>query len=72
MPLNLFDLADPEQLRLAFAPGNHRWLPSAENLSRPHGASDLLDVPGGFGLIRRGYHKALKSLLDSGLPLIVL
>jgi hypothetical protein len=30
-PLCSFDLTDPEQVREAFAPENHRWLPAEQN-----------------------------------------
>jgi hypothetical protein len=33
-PLASFDLTDPEQVRLAFAPENHQWLPATLNLSK--------------------------------------
>lgn len=33
-PLSLFDFNDPEQVRLAFAPENHQWLPAVENLRK--------------------------------------
>lgn len=33
-PLCSFDLNDPVQVREAFAPQNHRWLPAAENLAK--------------------------------------
>lgn len=31
-PLSLFDFNDIEQIKLAFAPSNHQWLPRNENL----------------------------------------
>jgi hypothetical protein len=34
IPLSSFDLTDPEQVRLAFAPSNHQWLTSTENLKK--------------------------------------
>ena len=30
-PLSSFNLTDHEQVRIAFAPGNHQWLPALEN-----------------------------------------
>jgi hypothetical protein len=33
-PLCSFDLTDPAQVREAFAPENHRWLPRADNLAK--------------------------------------
>lgn len=34
IPLSLFDLADPEQVKLAFAPENHQWLKVADNIRK--------------------------------------
>lgn len=34
MPLSKFDLNDYGQVRLAFAPENHQWLPAEENLRK--------------------------------------
>jgi len=34
VPLSLFDFNDPEQIKKAFAPENHRWLTEKENCSR--------------------------------------
>lgn len=34
IPLSRFDLTDARQVRLAFAPENHQWLPAAENLKK--------------------------------------
>lgn len=31
-PLALFDFSDPEQIKLAFSPSNHQWLPAKDNL----------------------------------------
>ncbi len=36
IPLSVFDLNDPEQVKLAFAPSNHQWLKAKENISK-HG-----------------------------------
>lgn len=33
-PLSLFDFSDLEQIKLAFAPENHQWLKSEENLKK--------------------------------------
>jgi vacuolar-type H+-ATPase subunit H len=33
-PLCIFDFDDPEQVKLAFAPENHQWLPKEENLAK--------------------------------------
>jgi hypothetical protein len=33
-PLCAFDLTDPAQVREAFAPENHRWLPAEQNLAK--------------------------------------
>lgn len=33
-PLKLFNLNDPEQIKLAFAPENHQWLTIEENLKK--------------------------------------
>jgi hypothetical protein len=33
-PLCTFDLANPEHVRLAFAPENHQWLPAKENMMK--------------------------------------
>jgi hypothetical protein len=33
-PLISFDLTDPEQIKLAFSPDNHQWLPKIENLKK--------------------------------------
>jgi hypothetical protein len=33
-PIRSFDLRDPDQVRLAFAPGNHQWLPAFDNLKK--------------------------------------
>jgi hypothetical protein len=33
-PLVSFDLTDPDQVRQAFAPENHQWLPAKENISK--------------------------------------
>jgi hypothetical protein len=33
-PLVSFDLTRPEQIREAFAPANHQWLPAQENLRK--------------------------------------
>lgn len=32
IPLSSFDFNDPEQVKLAFAPENHQWLPKIDNL----------------------------------------
>lgn len=34
IPLALFDLDDPEQVRQAFAPRNHQWLLKSENIKK--------------------------------------
>lgn len=34
LPLCSFDLTDPEQIKKAFAPENHRWLPRVENIKK--------------------------------------
>lgn len=34
IPLSMFDFDDPEHVRLAFAPENHRWLPRSENFRK--------------------------------------
>ena len=34
IPLSAFDLNDPEQIKLAFAPGNHQWLRAKDNISK--------------------------------------
>ncbi len=34
IPLVSFDLEDPEQVKLAFAPSNHQWLLAFDNLSK--------------------------------------
>ena len=34
IPVSAFDLNDLEQVKIAFAPSNHRWLPSHENLNK--------------------------------------
>jgi hypothetical protein len=42
-PLRSFDLSDPAQVRLAFAPENHQWLPAKDNLrkgGRPQETTD--------------------------------
>lgn len=31
IPVSFFDLNDLDQVRIAFAPSNHRWLPASEN-----------------------------------------
>jgi len=37
IPLSSFDLNDPEQIKLAFAPGNHQWMKAKENkIKGPH------------------------------------
>lgn len=33
-PLSIFDFDDPRQVKAAFAPKNHQWLPARENLSK--------------------------------------
>ena len=34
IPLSKFDLTDPEQVKLAFAPENHQWIPAKHNLQK--------------------------------------
>jgi len=34
VPLSFFDFDDPEQIKKAFAPENHRWVTAAENLKK--------------------------------------
>jgi hypothetical protein len=34
IPLSSFDLTDPAQVKAAFAPTNHQWLTTAENLAK--------------------------------------
>ncbi len=34
IPVSAFDLNDLEQVKIAFAPSNHRWLPAHDNLTK--------------------------------------
>lgn len=34
VPLSIFDLNDPEQIKLAFAPENHQWLEAKKNMKK--------------------------------------
>ncbi len=34
IPLSLFDFNDPEQVKKAFAPENHQWLPKIDNIRK--------------------------------------
>lgn len=34
IPLSAFDLTDPEQIKIAFAPENHQWLEAKANLAK--------------------------------------
>jgi hypothetical protein len=34
IPLARFNFNDPDQIRLAFAPENHQWLPAVENMKK--------------------------------------
>lgn len=45
IPLSSFDLNDPEQIKLAFAPENHQYLKAKENISKKnkiHGQLNLM------------------------------
>lgn len=35
-PLSSFDFNDPDQIKLAFAPKNHQWLPAKDNLCKSY------------------------------------
>lgn len=44
IPLSAFDLNDPEQIKLAFAPGNHQWLRAKENKVKKNRIVGQLDL----------------------------
>ncbi len=44
IPLSAFDLNDPEQIKLAFAPGNHQWLRAKDNMVKRNHIEGQLDI----------------------------
>jgi len=45
IPVSAFDLTDPAQIKIAFAPENHQWLLARDNRKKYSNIPPINDVP---------------------------